>query len=176
VFNSGDAQVFSSPADTSLPAWALAQAEAALTVGQTIPEIERSLVAKGLAAETVTAAITTVLEKRIRATAPWPRYGRMRAHRVASVMAGVVCSGLAYAHDGGYSALWSAFFLIGPVTCIWFAEALSKYARPLNPWNALILRLGLGRDMWLTEPVLIRLVAWLVVACIGLYHVVSLTG
>src|SRR4051812_9039278 len=57
------------PGDSSLPDWAVAQANAALKIGVSVPEIEQGLVAQGLAPSTASAVVNAVLEGRLRANA-----------------------------------------------------------------------------------------------------------
>jgi hypothetical protein len=117
----------SPPADPSLPAWALAQAEAALTVGQTMPEIERGLMAKGLAAETATAAVLAVLEGRLwrqkESLANAKR--RILIHRVLSAIVGIACLWLIY-HLGISRPRRSGGGVLLFVTCIWFSDWMSR--------------------------------------------------
>jgi hypothetical protein len=143
------------PADSSLPDWAVAQASAALKVGLSVPEIERLLVTKGLPPPTATSVVNAVLEGRVRASeAPLERAERSRAsHRIASAVAACACLALAYAFGGGLSAARTLLWLLLPVVCIWWAEAVE----PAVP------------------PALVRLVAWIALLAIGGYRVVLLS-
>jgi hypothetical protein len=129
------------PVDSSLPDWAVRRADAALKIGQSVPEIERGLVAKGLSAALATAVVTAVLEGRVRAIQePLERSERLRtAHRTASAVAACIGVGLAYGFGGGESAFKILRWLLVPLACIWWAEL----AEPSIP------------------PRLIRWVAWL---------------
>jgi hypothetical protein len=93
-----------SPTDTPLPDWALAQADAALKVGQTMPEIERRLVAKGLAAETAAAVVTAALEGPVRQKkASLAKAKRANwIHRILSALVGGVCILIMYGLFGPY--------------------------------------------------------------------------
>jgi hypothetical protein len=142
------------PGDSSLPDWALAEASAALNVGQSVPDIEKRLVAKGLSPSTATAVVNAALEGRVHASsAPTgPSEGALTIHRVASVVAVCICLGLAYAFGGGISVGRTVLWLFLPVACIWWAELLAN----------------------ISPPTLVRWIAWVVVALIGVYRVVLL--
>jgi len=143
----------SSPTNSTLPDWAVLQASAALKIGQSMPEIERGLVAKGLAKETASAVVLAVLESRVRANPPpGPSDRAMNVHRIASVLAVVICLGLAFVYGGGYSAGKTFLWLILPVGCIWLAESIVNSA----------------------PPSLVRWIAWVVVGLIVMYRVVLL--
>lgn len=142
------------PGDTMLPDWAVAQANAALKIGQTVPQIEQQLVAKGVSPSAAAAIVNAVLEGRLRTSASpsGPSEGALTVHRAASAVAVCVCLGLAYAFGGGPSVGWTISWLLLPVACIWWAEGLADTA----------------------PPSLVRWVAWFVVLVIGCYRVVLL--
>ena len=145
----------SSPADPFLPAWALAQAEAALKIGQTLPEIERGLVAKGLEAETATAVVMAVLEGRVRkqneSAAKTER--RNRIHRMQSALVGGACILLAFWSLSAYRASRTGIAMVGLVACIWFPNWWGGYE---------------SRDSFTPKPqnIFIRWLAWLVLALV----------
>lgn len=143
-----------SPGDPALPAWAVAQASAALKIGLPVHQIEEQLVAKGLDPATATAVVNAVLEGQLRtgAESPGPSDSALRLHRLASLLALCACLGLAYAFGGGLSVGRTIRLLFLPIACIWWAEMLEDNA----------------------PPALLRWVAWLVVLLIAGYRVVLL--
>ncbi len=132
----------SSPPDEPLPAWALAKAEAALTVGQTMPEIETSLVAKRLSREEATAVVMAVLEGRVRASLPpEPSHASVLANRIAIILVAVALLSLEYAYQGRKSAGRMAPVVILLVGWIWFGGAIQRACINANraerafPWR-----------------------------------------
>jgi hypothetical protein len=132
----------------------MAQADAALKIGQSAPQIEQGLIAKGLSPAVATAVVTAVLESRLHASyaASEPSDGALMAHRVASAVVACLCLGLALMFGGGLSAAKTALWLLLPVACIWWAEMLES----------------------VSPPILIRWTAWVVLVLIGVYRVVLL--
>jgi hypothetical protein len=123
-----------------LPAWALARAEAALTLGHSVPEIETSLIAKGLSPETAAAVVTEVVERRARASYPRePSRASIASRRIAVVVAVAVCLVLDYEDSGKFS--WRLLVpLIGCALWVWFSEAVQRadeksYRAPQNRYK-----------------------------------------
>jgi hypothetical protein len=117
----------SPPAEPSFPIWALARVDAALKLGQSLPEIEQGLVAKGLPPTMATAVVTNVLASQVRTSRQTgPSKVSVLAHRIAVVVAIVVCLGLAYANGGRSSAGRTALLLVLPVGLIWFPGARKR--------------------------------------------------
>lgn len=145
----------STPAESPPPDWAIAQADAGLKIGQSVPEIEQRLVAKGLSPSTAAAAVTAVLEGRVRASqAPFEGAERpLTLHRIASVAVCGVCLVLANAYGGGWSVGKTLAWLMLPVVCIWWAEVMEQNL----------------------PPALIRWVAWFALLAILGYRVVLLS-
>jgi hypothetical protein len=92
-----------------------------------MPEVEKGLVTNGLSQETATAVVMAVLEGRVRAGQP-PEMSdaAVLAHRIAAVVAIVVCLGLAYADGGKKSVGRTALWLVLPVPWIWFSGAILR--------------------------------------------------
>lgn len=142
----------SPPGDPTLPDWATAQANAALKIGVSVPEIEQGLVAQGLSPSTASAVVNAVLESRLRANASSLGSGEeaLTVHRVASAVVACLCLGLAYAFGGGESVGRTVLWLLLPVAVIWWAEILESN----------------------TPPALVRWAAWVVLLLIGVYRAV----
>jgi hypothetical protein len=138
----------SSPGDSSLPNWALAEADAALRLCLSVPEIERRLVAKGLPPATATAVVNAVLDARLRASSAPPDTGdqSLMVHRGASAVVACVCLGLAFAFGGGESIGRTVLWLITPLAAIWWAETMESSAPPALvrwvAWGVLLLIVG----------------------------------
>jgi hypothetical protein len=142
------------PSDASLPDWAVAEANAALKIGLSVPEIEQRLVAKGLSPSTAAAAVNAALEGHLQASSAssGPSEGALTAHRAASAAAVCLCLGLAYAFGGGPSVGITVLWLMLPAACIWWAEVLVS----------------------VSPPALVRWTAWVVLLLIGAYRVLLL--
>ena len=118
----------SSPRDSSLPVWAMTQADAALKVGQTMPEIEKSLLAKGLAKEIASAVVIAVLEGRLRLQAESLAKAKRSnwIHRVLSAIVGGACFLLMDRFFGGPPRKAAGGVLV-IVACIWFPNLIFRY-------------------------------------------------
>jgi hypothetical protein len=122
-----------------------------------VPDIEQRLVARGLTPAAAAAAVTSVLENRVREQFEPLRHRerRQRLHRALAGAAGCACLLLGYWFGGGYSAGKTLLWLLLPLTCIWFPDAMAASAGP-------------GR------VALLRWCGWLVLLLIGGYWVVLL--
>ena len=145
----------SSPMDRRIPDWATSQAEAGLRIGQTVPEIEQRLVAKGLSPSIAAAAVNAVLERHLRSSPALSVLSErsLTAHRAASALVVCLCLVLAYLYGGGESVGRTIPLILLPVVCIWWAEVFA----------------GAGTSS------LTRWVAWLVLLVVAGYRVLRLT-
>jgi hypothetical protein len=129
------------------------QADAALKVGQTMPEIVQRLVAKGLAKETATAVVIAVLEGWLRLQAESLAKAKRSnwIHRVLSAIVGGACFILMDRFFGGPPRKATGGVLV-IVACIWFPNLKfgyisSRYYTPELPgafvrwcaWFALVI-------------------------------------
>jgi hypothetical protein len=136
-----------------VPTWAVTHAEAAFRCGQTSDQIESALRKKGLTASEAAAAVVQCLESKV--GREWQ--SMRRASRItwllrvtsvtlaASVVVVVVVSAPAQARIE--SAIRTSAFLLFPLACIWFSQALGSFAGPsgreiFRPTPAVLLAVG----------------------------------
>jgi hypothetical protein len=124
----------SPPGPASLTSWAVEEAGALLRMGQSVPEIEQRLVARGLTPAAAAAAVRSALEERARAPLDDTEEAEPgdRVHRILSALVGCVCLVLAYSFGEGLSAAKTLISILGPLACIWFPEILGR--SPLSRW------------------------------------------
>ena len=133
-------------------AWATDEASAALTMGMSVPEIEKRLVAKGLTPAMATTVVMDIIKGRLagqRQSSEQVERNQV-LHRSCSAVAMCVCVLLGYLYGEGYSAGKAFSKAALPVACIWF------------PW---------GEEF----PILIRWCAWVVLMLVIVYRLVLLT-
>jgi hypothetical protein len=125
---------FDSPAPPSPPDWAIEHAAVSLRVGQSVPEIEQRLVARGLTPADAAAAVSRALEGGVRdAVEPLATAERrQRVHRILAAAVGCACLLLAYQFNGGYSAGKTLLWTLMPLACISFPDAMGGAADPLR--------------------------------------------
>ena len=132
----------------------MAEADAALKLGLTAPQIEQRLVAKGLSPSMASAVVMGVLEGRLRAAEPSAGSEKSRtAHGIASILVGLLCLMLAYGFGGGLSVAKTFLGMMLPLATIWWPEVMDSYL----------------------PPAILRWVAWLALLTIVVYRVVLLT-
>ncbi|HVS34389.1 MAG TPA: hypothetical protein VMS17_02340 [Gemmataceae bacterium] len=111
--------------------WAMEHVRAALRAGLRVPDIERQLVAKGLAPEIAEALVTNVLGERVRGEQPeTPGLDRWRTlHWILSGAVACLCLLLAFLFGGAYSVGIAIVWLLTPVAFIWFADLHARWAK-----------------------------------------------
>jgi hypothetical protein len=115
-----------------LPTWVLEYTDAALRCGLKAPEIETRLVMKGVSPAMAALAVPKCLENRFQALErSRKRRARWRAiNRVASLVVAAGYLFLASLAKGPEGFLRCLLFLLLPLACIWFSEAMGKHVGP----------------------------------------------
>jgi hypothetical protein len=129
--------------------WAMEHARAGLRAGLKVPDIERQLVARGLAPEIAEAVVTNVLGERVRRMEPDrpEQRRRLMLHRIASGGVAFLCLLIAYRFLSGYVLFRTAPALLFPLLFIWFADHVSKMS-------------GRFRDAKSVPAFVVRWLAW----------------
>jgi hypothetical protein len=113
-----------------LPGADIEYARVLLSLGRSVPDVEKQLVGRGLTPETATTVVNAVLEGNLRAqTAPAARLERrLRLHRGLSAGVGLLTILLAFQFSGlsaGRTLLWVAIAM----ACVWFGEEIGSNER-----------------------------------------------
>jgi hypothetical protein len=151
----------SNPNDAApLPDWAFEHARASLNMDISAGDIEKQLIARGLAPM----AASEVMVKALRDQSARQREVDQRATqrlRVQKILAGVVagvCLALAYEYKGFVAIRWTAIMLVLPLTCIWLGD---KARLVLRYW--FVHRFNRAYS---TPDVMVRIGGWLLLAAL----------
>jgi hypothetical protein len=130
-----------------LPDWAIEYVRASLRLGLSVPEMEKSLIARGLTPTAAAGLVTSVLEERVRGQIR-PREAGEREdslHRILSAVVACGCLLLGYLFGGGLSASLTALWILGPLACIWFPAYLtSRTPEGFIRWGGWVVLLLIG--------------------------------
>src|SRR5258708_17640536 len=132
---------------TLIPDWAFEKARASLKIGLPVPEIEQSLVDKGLSHPTASTIVTNVLEDWVREKAKLhdAPFRNLRMQRVPSVVIGCTCIIVAYLF-GTFRLAFGAFAtMLLALPFIWFGDEFGSYRGwiiPSQPIPGGMVRLG----------------------------------
>jgi hypothetical protein len=121
----------------SAPESALEHAQAALRLGMHVTEIEKLLIARGLAPDAAASVVMNALESRVKETMlPENRAARRQLlHRILSSIVSCLCLALAYVSGGGFTAALTLVRIIMPVGIIWYANEIGAWVRTRREYN-----------------------------------------
>lgn len=156
---------------TELPEWALVYARGAIRCGFAVPDIEQTLVKKGLtpsqAVETVNHCFDQMFEADSR-TRKWRAVRKGLSRWLSFGLVASICALLWWQHSAEAGVRIFLFFAF-PLACVWFAEAFGAYVG--SSFSA-----GLGHINRPTPGCFVAFGGWLFLLLFGVPLLLSLLG